>query len=144
MLFRPDLLFHASPVHGLRELAPRVSTHGQEWVYATPYIGVVAAYLGKWGDFDFAQRVSNGKPILVERYPGAFKKIYSKKGGSIYAFSKDGFLEGMNPQKRVKKTRRCRVSSFLISDKRFVMYAQCLCKYLSGLKSDGTFAIFHG
>lgn len=41
-----QFVYHASPVKGLKELSPQISTHGKSWVYATKYIGIVAAYLG--------------------------------------------------------------------------------------------------
>ena len=88
----PKPLYHASPVQDLKILEPKVSSHDQKWVYATPYPGIVAAYLGVWSDLDFSQRVDNGEPALVERYAGAFQSIFSGKSGSIYLVSSEGFL----------------------------------------------------
>lgn len=93
-----QFVYHASPTKGLKELSPRVSTHGKNWVYATKHIEIVAAYLGNWGDFDLAQGAcgENDKVHLVERYKDAFKDIYgSAKGGSIYKLNATGFLENM-------------------------------------------------
>lgn len=92
-----QFVYHASPIKGLKELIPRISTHGKNWVYATKYIGIVAAYLGKWTDFDLAQgSCGDGTKIhLVERYKDAFKEIYGSSKGSIYKLNSTGFLENM-------------------------------------------------
>ena len=89
-------VYHASTQKGLTKLYPRKSTHG-EYVYATNYIGIAAAYLGRWSDFDLAQGIKDERLFLVERYQGALEKIYSGKSGSIYKMSKDGFLEDKTP-----------------------------------------------
>ena len=95
--FGTQFVYHASPKSGLTKLEPSVSTHGKNWVYATKHIGIVAAYLGRWGDFDLGQGScgEDSKVHLVERYKGAFQKVYgSSKGGSIYKLDAKGFLTG--------------------------------------------------
>ena len=88
--------YHASIQSGLKMIYPKESTHGK-YVYATDYIGIAAAYLGRWNDFDFAQGIKDEKLYLVERYKGALEKIYRGEQGSIYKISRNGFLEGKTP-----------------------------------------------
>lgn len=87
-------VFHSGKISGLKLIEPHISSHGQPWVYATNYLGITAAYLGPWFDFDFYQGVDNGMPVLAERYEGAFKKAFSGRKGSIYLLEKKLFLEG--------------------------------------------------
>jgi len=84
-------VFHGSPERGLSLLAPRVSTHGESWIYATPFIEVACSYLSKWDDLDFAQIHWYGEFHLVERYPGAFEQIFPKGQGSIYCLPPEKF-----------------------------------------------------
>ena len=91
-----NYVYHASTERGLTVLNPNKSTHQEDWVYATPYLGIVATYLGRWSDFDLGQGTCGpkGRIHLVERYKGAFEKVYKGSSGSIYTLSREGFLEG--------------------------------------------------
>lgn len=84
-------VFHGSSQQGLSVITPRVSTHGMNWVYATPFIEIACTYLAKWDDLDFAQIQSCDDFHLVERYPGAFEGIFPQGKGSIYYLSPEKF-----------------------------------------------------
>lgn len=90
-------VFHSGKISGLKVIEPHVSSHGHPWVYATTYLGITAAYLGPWSDFDFYQGVDDGVPVLAERYEGAFEKAFAGRKGSIYLLEKKLFLEGKTP-----------------------------------------------
>ena len=88
-------VYHASPVQGLTQIIPHVSTHGQSWVYATDDLTVAAMFLGRLGgDFTCASGVRNGMPYLCERLVGAFEQRYGAVSGSLYVLPSDGFLTG--------------------------------------------------
>jgi hypothetical protein len=90
-----DALFHSSPKQNLVEIKPHVSSHGRPWVYSSHHLGISATYMGRWSDFDFLQRVDDtGVPILVERYQGAFEKIFRNVSGSVYVIEKFAFSRG--------------------------------------------------
>lgn len=84
------VLYHGSPIGGLKIIRPHKSTHGISYVYATPYLGIAITYLGKWDDFDLASGTINDIPYVVERYRNALKTIYSKPG-YIYTVEPYGF-----------------------------------------------------
>lgn len=88
-------LYHASPVQGLTEIVPHISTHGQNWVYATDDRTVAAIFLGRLGgDFTCASGICQGKPYLCERFAGAFDRRYGSAAGSIYILPSADFLAG--------------------------------------------------
>ena len=88
-------LYHASPVQGLTEIVPHISTHGQRWVYATDDRTVAAIFLGRLGgDFTCASGIYQGKPYLCERFAGAFDRRYGSVVGSIYVLPATHFLAG--------------------------------------------------
>lgn len=84
------VLYHGSPIGGLKTIKPHKSTHGISYVYATPYLGIVITYLGKWNDFDLATGTINDIPYVVERYKNALKSIFNKPG-YIYTVEPYGF-----------------------------------------------------
>ena len=45
------IVYHGSPVGGLKIIEPRISTHGKSYVYATKKREIAIAYLAKWNDF---------------------------------------------------------------------------------------------
>jgi len=88
-------LYHASPVQGLTEIIPHISTHGKCWVYATDDPAVAAVFLGRLGgDFTYASGVYQGTPYLCERFAGAFDRRYGSVRGSIYVLPGENFLVG--------------------------------------------------
>ena len=92
---QPNRLYHASPVQGLTEIIPHLSTHGHRWVYATDELAVAAVFLGRLGgDFTCASGVYQGVPYLCERFAGAFDRRYGSIQGSIYVLPGENFLPG--------------------------------------------------
>ena len=92
---RLNRLYHASPVQGLTEISPHISTHGQKWVYAADDLAVAAAFLSRLGgDFTCASGVYQGTHYLCERFEGAFDRRYGSVRGSIYVLPGDKFLAG--------------------------------------------------
>ena len=88
-------LYHASPVQGLTQIIPHVSTHGRSWVYATDDLAVAVVFLGRLGgDFTCASGMVSGKPYLCERFAGAFDRRYGSAAGSIYVLPGDSFASG--------------------------------------------------
>ncbi len=88
------MLYHASKISGLRELAPRPSTHGAEYVYAIRSRITAICFGAPKDDFDLLMDEVDGIPVLYECYPGAFQRIYAGKNCSLYKVSEEGFLEG--------------------------------------------------
>lgn len=76
-------------------LTPRISTHGERWVYATDEVAMSAVFLGRLGgDFTCASGAHDGKPYLVERFSGAMDRRYKGIKGSIYILPAKGFVSG--------------------------------------------------
>jgi hypothetical protein len=81
-------VFHSSHHSGLKEIVPNISTHGENWVYATkelPYSALFLATLG--GDLTCQIGSEDHIPTVTERCAGAFKERYAEKSGSIYILS---------------------------------------------------------
>ena len=59
------MLYHVSPVAGLKTLQPRVSTHGKEYVYAIDNMVTALLFGAKKDDFDFLLYTDEkGTPII--------------------------------------------------------------------------------
>src|SRR5574344_1520591 len=89
------MYYHVSKVQNLKELEPRVGTHGKAWVYATkiPSIGLV--FGAQMSDFDFiTQTNEKGLLELYECYPNSFDEIYTNKSCSLYELEDSGFKGG--------------------------------------------------
>lgn len=84
------MLYHASKISGLRELTPRPSTHGVEYVYAIKSRITAICFGAPKDDFDLLMDEVDGIPVLYECYPGAFQRIYAGKNGSLYEVSEEG------------------------------------------------------
>ena len=87
-------LYHVSHIENLKILEPRVSTHGEAYVYATPYL-VLALLFGSaksLGDFD---GVYGGKeiPYFYEAYHGALKRRFEGESCYIYEVDPTDFEE---------------------------------------------------
>ena len=86
------MLYHVSPVAGLKTLQPRVSTHKVEYVYAIENLVTGLLFGAKWDDFDFILSTDkNGNPVICECYPDAFKSVYQGKTCSVYFLNDEGF-----------------------------------------------------
>lgn len=89
------MLYHASHISGLKELKPRVSTHGKPYVYAIRSKLMAMLFGTPKDDFDLLIDMEEGKVKLYECYPDALKKIYLGKSCSLYTLEETGFQEGM-------------------------------------------------
>ncbi len=89
------MLYHASHVSGLRELNPRVSTHGIPCVYAIRSKLMAILFGAPKDDFDLLIDAENGKAVLYECYPDAVKTVYSGKSCSLYTVEETGFQTGL-------------------------------------------------
>ena len=86
-----EYVYHGSKIHGLKELTPHESTHGN-YVYATPN-KVVAILMSKCCGSDITYTLNgdgNGHYDLIERIPGAIDKMYSNDA-SIYTLDNASF-----------------------------------------------------
>lgn len=90
-------VYHGSKISGLKEIEPRKSTHGKEWVYATKSKCIATIFLKNYGsDFTYVlsgKGTKENPAIIVERKPRMFEKMFSN-GGSIYTLSGEDFIEG--------------------------------------------------
>jgi hypothetical protein len=84
-------VFHCSPTKGISSFAPRAVLGRPAWVYASPHLEMAAAFFGRFSNIDMAQWGQGSHMHLVERYRGAFQKIYSEVRGSLYVFSAETF-----------------------------------------------------
>jgi len=94
---KPEKVYHASQVQGLKRIVPRRSTHGQPWIYATRDPVMAAVFLGtRGGDFTCAvgRDPEIGKPFICERFAGAFELRYANVQGSIYVLPGEKFVAG--------------------------------------------------
>ena len=88
------MLYHASQQAGIKELVPKISTHGKSYVYALNSRLTALLFGSPKDDFDILIDEADGKPVIHECYPNALKKVYSGKSCSIYEVREDGFLSG--------------------------------------------------
>lgn len=86
------MLYHVSPIAGLKTLQPHVSTHGKEYVYAIENLVTGLLFGAKKDDFDFLLYTDEkGIPVIYECYPDALKAVYQGKSCSVYCLNDDGF-----------------------------------------------------
>lgn len=89
------MLYHVSPVAGLKSLVPKVSTHGRAYVYAIENMVTGLIFGAKHDDFDFhISTDAHDRPLLCECYPDALRTVYQGKGCSVYAVGNEGFERG--------------------------------------------------
>lgn len=135
------MFYHISMQKDLAELEPRVSTHGEAWVYALkdPKIGIVFAGrddLGNKADDNFTKYGvnENGIPEIFELYDGCFREIFKGKDCYIYELEDSGFKGGQTSWSpewvSTKKTKivGCR-------------YVKDILKEIEGLEEKGEFVI---
>ncbi len=87
-------MYHVSPVKGIEELKPSISSHGKAYVYAIDILTVALLFGAKKDDFDLLLDVDDGKAVVWECYPDAFKKIYDNKSCSVYTVDERYFKNG--------------------------------------------------
>lgn len=90
------MLYHVSPVPGIKVLEPRVSTHGKSYVYAIENLATGLLFGVHKDDFDFmiSTDPETDFPTCLECYPGALERVYKGKSCSIYEVEDKGFLRG--------------------------------------------------
>lgn len=89
------MLYHVSPAAGLTVLEPRVSTHGQPWVYALADEVTALLFGARQDDFDFCIDTNeDGLAEVWECWPGALQGCYGGQRCSVYEISEVGFLSG--------------------------------------------------
>lgn len=85
------MLYHVSPVSGLRELRPQVSTHGRAYVYAAETAAMGLLFGAKQDDLDLLIDLDDGVPTVYECYPEALRTVYHGKRCSVYELHEEGF-----------------------------------------------------
>lgn len=89
------MLYHASNISGIKVLKPQISTHQKPYVYAIRSRLMAMLFGTPKDDFDLLIDAQDGKPVLYECYPDAFKSVYAGKSCSIYTVEEAGFLQGV-------------------------------------------------
>lgn len=82
------MLYHGSRTEGLNIIEPRISDHGQAFVYATENLIVAAIYLCNavekpynWFPYGFNK---DDIPVYNEYYPNAFEEVAKGVSGFLY------------------------------------------------------------
>ena len=89
------MLYHVSPITGLKTLRPHVSTHKKAYVYALENMVTAILFGAKHDDFDFIIDTDEQNiPVIYECYPGALVKIYQGKRCSVYEVENGDFQRG--------------------------------------------------
>lgn len=90
------MLYHVSHTPGITVLQPHISSHGKPYVYAIEDLVTGLLFGAKKDDFDFLlYSDEQGKPVLCECYPDAFRKKYGGQSCSVYEVEETGFLRGV-------------------------------------------------
>lgn len=90
------MLYHISPISGLKTLQPRVSSHGKSYVYAveSPVMGLL--FGARHDDFDLLlDEDAAGVPMVYECYPNALEQVYAGKSCFVYSVEECDFLRGV-------------------------------------------------
>ena len=88
-----NLAYHCSPVGNIEKFEPKVSSHGKEFVYATPY-KTIAYVFGIEGHNDFIVHPvvdKDGNMAIIEMCPDALDKYYKNKEAYLYTMNADDF-----------------------------------------------------
>lgn len=90
-------VYHSSIKQNLKKLSPNISTHNENWIYATTSIEMSAVFLsGKGGDLtcQVGREILTNKVFICERFKDSFDYRYDNFSGSIYILSEDKFIKG--------------------------------------------------
>ena len=88
------VLYHGSTVRNLEVLKPHKSTHGKNWVYATPFRYVALTNIGRdpyKRDAYIASGTINGRYYIKELRPGALEKAFARVKGTVYTLNNKDF-----------------------------------------------------
>lgn len=88
-------LYHSSKIQWLKTIEPRVSTHGNCWVYAMEKPEYCLMFLGNHSDIINQTGFIDGIPYIVERFEGSLEYAFKNKIGSIYTLEGTDFKAGM-------------------------------------------------
>lgn len=84
-------VYHGSPKGDINIIKAHTSIHKKECIYATDDLAVAMMFMGRGnGDLDTVKIYDRGMPVLVERRPGIFEKLYNKPG-YIYELPSETF-----------------------------------------------------
>ena len=90
------MLYHVSEKNGLKLLSPHISSHKKAYVYAIENLATGLLFGSPKDDFDLLiETEENGRPVVYECYPDAFRTIYRGKRCSVYVVDEAGFRRGM-------------------------------------------------
>lgn len=89
------MLYHISKTAGMKTLKPHASTHKKAYVYAVENMVTGLLFGAPHDDFDFIISEENGRPVIMECYPNAFRMTFKGRTCSIYEISDEGFMRGM-------------------------------------------------
>lgn len=89
------MLYHVSQTAGIQVLTPRVSTHGEAYVYAVENLVTGLLFGARHDDFDFIINSRDDIPVVYECYPDAFHSIFFGRCCSVYEVREEGFQRGM-------------------------------------------------
>lgn len=91
------MLYHASKTAGLKELTPRVSTHGKAFVYALKNRALALIFGAAHDDLDFIIGERPKGAEIWECYPHAFDLKFEGAACSLYELSEDSFQPHQTP-----------------------------------------------
>lgn len=87
-------IYHGSSKQGLKLIAPRLSSHGKKWVYATSDIAIASVFIRKYLLGDIATMMGvTPHTYVCERFEGALKLLYQGVKGSIYTLPGEFFRQ---------------------------------------------------
>ena len=90
-------VYHSSIKQNLKKLNPSISTHDENWIYATTSIEMSAVFLsGRGGDLtcQVGRDTLTNKVFICERFKDSFNFRYDNFSGSIYILPEDKFIKG--------------------------------------------------
>jgi len=110
--------YHGSSDLNLKELTPRISTHGIAWVYATTNPVLAAFFSARLNDFSVITEIDQNQVVNVwELYEGAFNEKCKGKKTALYELEDSGFLSNQTSFKaEVVSPNKTRIISTLIID----------------------------
>ena len=86
-----NYVYHGSNVPNIKRLEPKLSTHGEKYVYASPDIVIATIFLARWNDYIFRLNHIDDNLILVENYEGALQEVFNGKKGYVYKLKSTSF-----------------------------------------------------
>lgn len=128
-------VYHSSKIQGLKTIEPRISTHGNSWVYAMEKPEYCLMFLGNHGDIINQTGFTDGIPYIAERFEEALEYAYKNKTGSVYTLEGLDFKAGMTTFTRELV---CDHSCKVIEEKKI----EDALKEILQLESEGTLKIY--